>query len=374
MIKIYYLKKAKFENGFDKYVIIDCDYNIYEPTLIYTNYLYTSFKINTIYTYLTRLVKYLNFLAKKGLKFDEVKPYIVPIFIDYLQGNKQTQIKEFSGNISNQTINYYLTSISNFYKFIEDYTKVNDLNPFLYEKQFHPGTIKKTFLHHAKISKFSTRRKYRASTRNKNNINKTRKRKTKQEIEKFREVIDNYRDRLMFDILYLTGIRISELLNLKIYDFTQQGEDGWGKIYIVNRNIEEFPTINIARDRQVKTGEREVVVHNDLINRLDYYITNVRAHVDNEDFLFVSRKGNKGCPITRCTINKHFRKYSQISGVKITPHMLRHTHITELTEAGFDPLFIRLRIGHSSVVSTMVYQHPSLNERAKAYNRYLKSL
>lgn len=373
MIKVYYLKKAEYENEFDKYVIINERYEIFEAGLVYINYLYLSYKVNTVYDYCQKLVRYLNWLEKKELRYDEVKPYIVQRFIDYLQGNTQENVIKLENKIANQTINCYLTAISNFYKFIEEYTSLNSINPILYEEGFAPAFIHKSFFHHININKASrSRMKYR--TRIIRNKSKYRKRKTKEEIKVFRNVIQNTRDALIFDILYLTGMRISELLNLKIFDYKDDLDEKWGVINIVERDLNEYRSINIARCRQIKTGSRRVLVYKELISRIEEYIIKDRKFIEYEEFIFVGNKGTRsaGLPISRAAIEKKFRKYSDKSGIKITPHMLRHTHITELTEAGYDALYIRLRVGHSSVSSTKVYQHPSLSARAEAYKRYFK--
>lgn len=64
---------------------------------------------------------------------------------------------------------------------------------------------------------------------------------------------------------------------------------------------------------------------------------------------FVAEKRKyKGIKITRDGIEDIFENCSNLTGIKCHPHLLSHTHLTELSEAGFDELFIQLRAGHSS--------------------------
>jgi len=95
--------------------------------------------------------------------------------------------------------------------------------------------------------------------------------------------------------------------------------------------------------------------------------------VENGDYIFLSNSSNAR-PLTRARVEEIFRNISNISKIKVTPHYLRHTHITELIEAGFDTAFVQKRVGHSCVASTEKYVHLNLNAQKEAYIRFYKRI
>lgn len=368
---MYKVKVAKYKKGFDKYVLVNEKFEIYEPVLLYSNILRAKYTIGTIYDYLLIISKFLNYLEGKNMTFDMVIEDTIVNYINYLRGYEEESVIPLESKLSNGTINTHLSVLSKFYQTLDEYETLNCGTPFSFVETFNPEGIYKSFLYHAKINKRIVRKhKLAVNVKHRKNINETRTRKTFDEIKKFRSVINDERDKLLFDLLYNTGARIGEILNLKISDYSEPGYDGWGYIIILERDLSAYDNLYQARNRQAKTGERDVVVLNALIEEIDRYVTEVRPYLENEEFIFVSTKGNKGEPITRGAVEQKFRKYSALSGVKITPHTLRHTHITELSEAGFDDLFIGLRVGHSTARSTRGYQHPSLEAQAEVFKRF----
>lgn len=369
-ITIYSIQTARKKNGLEKYVVVDNNYKIFRPLLMHSNRLYASHRINTTYNYLSKIVRFLNYLNEKDMEFDEVTESTIVGYINYLQGY-QDEVIFLDNTLSGSTINGHLTAIAGFYETLEGHSVINDIeSPFIYKEGFRPSSMNKEFLHHAKKYKRTVKkRNVKANSRSKNR-NNSRGRKTRKEIDTFRSFITNERDLLMFDLMYNTGMRIGEVLNLQIYDYSSPGPDGWGTIDVVDREVGEYGSINVAKNRQTKTGGRTIVVYNELLERIDEYLTITRPYVEDEIFLFVSEKGiNKGRPFTKENIEKKFRDISEQSEIKITPHNLRHTHITELTEAGYDPLYISLRAGHSNIESTATYQHPSIDSQAMALLR-----
>lgn len=159
---------------------------------------------------------------------------------------------------------------------------------------------------------------------------------------------ESVRNRLVVELLYSTGMRRSELINLTLsdVDISQQTIKVLGK-----RNKERF--IPLLQSVQ-KT------IHKYLLIRKD-------VEVDSE-YLFITTKGNKiyGTLVYRI-INDYFSTVS--SKVKKSPHVIRHSFATHLLNEGADLNAVKELLGHSSLASTQVYTSSSLNELKKVYNQ-----
>ena len=148
------------------------------------------------------------------------------------------------------------------------------------------------------------------------------------------------RDKAMLELLYATGIRVSELITLKVVDINlNQG-------YIICRD-------------QVK--ERSIPIGKPAILALKKYLTQAR-HVmireETQERLFVNCSG---MPLTRqgfWKILKTYAKRAEIS-VAITPHMLRHSFAAHLIQHGANLKSVQQMLGHSDIATTQVYTHLS---------------
>lgn len=146
------------------------------------------------------------------------------------------------------------------------------------------------------------------------------------------------RDRAMLELLYATGIRVSELISLKVTDINlQQG-------YIMCRDSQKERTIPIG-----KTA----------VAALQLYLGEVR-HIllrDNSDkTLFVNCNGY---PMTRQGFWKILKTYAHAAHIKeeITPHMLRHSFAAHLVQNGANLKSVQQMLGHSDISTTQVYMH-----------------
>lgn len=152
------------------------------------------------------------------------------------------------------------------------------------------------------------------------------------------------RDRAMLELLYATGIRVSELISLKVSDINlQQG-------YIMCRDAQKERTIPIGRSA---------------VNALQAYLGEVR-HIllrDSEEMtLFVNCNGY---PMTRQGFWKILKTYAHAAKIseEITPHMLRHSFAAHLVQNGANLKSVQQMLGHSDISTTQVYMH--LNEETK---------
>ena len=156
------------------------------------------------------------------------------------------------------------------------------------------------------------------------------------------------RNKLIVELFYSTGIRRSELVNLKLIDldFEQSQIKVLGK-----RNKERYiPLLTTVQD----TLKSYIKVREQL------------AHIQAHDFLFLTQKGTKiyGTLVYR-VINTYFSEVS--SKVKKSPHILRHSFATHLLNHGADLNAVKELLGHSSLAATQVYTHNNISELKKVY-------
>lgn len=159
--------------------------------------------------------------------------------------------------------------------------------------------------------------------------------------------VDNkgYRDKAMLELLYATGIRVSELINLNVQD--------------VNLNIGFVRCENGKQERIVPMG-------NIAVSAVKNYMSAARGDMikdDDEKALFVNCSGGR---MTRQGFWKIIKKYQKQADIKtdITPHTLRHSFAAHLLENGADLKSIQEMLGHSDISSTQVYSH-LMNSRIK---------
>ncbi|MBF0695310.1 MAG: tyrosine-type recombinase/integrase [Flavobacterium sp.] len=157
---------------------------------------------------------------------------------------------------------------------------------------------------------------------------------------------EGIRDKLIIDLFYATGIRRSELINLKVKDIDSASLKVLGK-----RNKERIIPILDVIKTQIQA----------------YLLERSQLEVLLDDgFLFLS---NKGVKLTESFVYRLINKYfSHVSEkVKRSPHILRHTFATHLLNNGADLNSVKELLGHSSLASTQVYTHSSLAELKKVY-------
>ena len=179
---------------------------------------------------------------------------------------------------------------------------------------------------------------------------------TSKEVELFLEQpectdLKGYRDRAMLELLYATGIRVSELIALDVDDLNLPG--GILKCYS-------------------KGKERVIPLYPTAIRALNEYVHNIRPQlVDSldETALFVNMSGER---MSRQGFWKLIKYYQERAGIKkdITPHTLRHSFAAHLLENGADLRSIQEMLGHADISSTQIYSR-LLNQKIK--DVYLKA-
>ena len=166
---------------------------------------------------------------------------------------------------------------------------------------------------------------------------------TSKEVELFLEqpkCVDEkgYRDHAMLELLYATGIRVSELIGLDVGDVNLAG--------------------GFIRCRS-KTRERIIPLYRTAIKALRDYITDIRPRIisgPDEQALFVNMNGGRMSRQGFWKIIKYYQEKAEISK-DITPHTLRHLFAVHLLENGADLRSIQEMLGHADISSTQIYAH-----------------
>ncbi|RPD98525.1 integrase [Aureibaculum marinum] len=159
---------------------------------------------------------------------------------------------------------------------------------------------------------------------------------------------ESLRNKLIVELLYSTGMRRSELIELKLSSINIHN----GTVKVIGK----------------RNKERYIPLLNSVRQTLTDYLKE-RKHLDsNNDYLFLTNKGNKLYPnFVYRIINEYFSTVS--SKVKKSPHVIRHSFATHLLNQGADLNSVKELLGHSSLASTQIYTHSSLNELKKIYNQ-----
>jgi len=153
------------------------------------------------------------------------------------------------------------------------------------------------------------------------------------------------RDRAILELLYGSGLRVSELCQLNIHDV---GED---KVRAQGKG---------SKERIVPVGEMA-------LSALDHYLSSFRK--GKAEALFLSRTGRR---IDRQTVYTRVRFYSQAAGItkKVSPHTLRHSFATHLLDHGADLRVIQELLGHADISTTDRYTHLSQSRLEEAFSNF----
>ena len=283
-------------------------------------------KIDEFLTFIVKQKKYSdNTCQNYGIDLDEFYLYLKKEGINYTDVDykcvKGYLVDLYDKNLSRNTISRKLSSLRSFYKYLFNNEIVN-VNPFKFVSS--PKKEKK-------LPKYLTI----------------------SEIKELFEVPNiesplGQRDRLILEVLYSSGIRVGELVNIKIED-----------IDFFNKEIRILGKGN---------KERIALIGDSCIKYINLFINDGRKkilgkHHITSDYLIINEHGKnittRGVELLLDNIEKRtFIKK------KITPHMLRHSYATHLLNEGCDILTVKELLGHESLESTQVYTHVS-NERLK---------
>jgi integrase/recombinase XerD len=160
-----------------------------------------------------------------------------------------------------------------------------------------------------------------------------------------------FRDNAMLETLYATGVRASELCNLRVADL----------------NLDVGYVVVFGKGRK----ERVVPLGQMAVQQIRIYLEEGRPHIlkdRSSEFLFIS---NRGRPLTRQAFWKNVRGYARACGIErpLSPHRIRHSFATHLLEHGADLRSVQDLLGHVDISTTQIYTHINRARLKDVYDR-----
>jgi integrase/recombinase XerD len=161
-----------------------------------------------------------------------------------------------------------------------------------------------------------------------------------------------WRDKALLEFAYASGVRVSELIGLKVRDLTL--DDGFATVFGKG-----------ARERMVPIGRSA-------IRAIEVYLREVRPPLVRDDGAGAVFLNGRGSPLSRMGVWKILQKHVKRAGImkRVTPHTLRHSFATHLLEGGADLAAVQEMLGHSDISTTQIYTHVDREYLREAHRKY----
>ncbi len=290
-----------------------------------------------------------------------------------------------SRNYSGKTVKKYVWIVRDFFYYLEDERDKEDLREVTGEdilkfqkkltgdmkgekRRYAPSTIKGII--------FTLRHLFRYLYRNElvlsnpfdrlmiriNTVSKIRPHIDEEEMNEFLDSIEmkgkvNIRDRALFEMMYETGLRVSEVSLLDVTDidlksgkvFVREGKGRKDRVVPLGRNVLEYLKVYIKRARPV-------------------FLNNV-GDPEETTALFLTQNGGR---INTAAISQRLKKRFKDLGIEtnVSPHMIRHSFATHMLAHGADIKAVKDILGHSSMETTVIYTHFTVNSLKKLIKMY----
>ena len=156
-----------------------------------------------------------------------------------------------------------------------------------------------------------------------------------------------FRNSAMLELLYSSGLRVSELVKLKLADISFEG----GFVRIMGKG----------------SKERVVPVNRRTLERVKSYLRDFRPLLLRKrisEYLFVT---GRGVPMTRQRFWQTIKAYGKLLGIELSPHTVRHSFATHLLEGGADLRSLQKMLGHSDISTTQIYTKVTMDRIKKVY-------
>lgn len=265
----------------------------------------------TITSYMYDLKDYSNFLEKNHLKITDDTKETMSKYLNHLNEKK----------LSKRSISRHLSTMRTYYEYLK---KEKIINNNIFQGIKNPKIDKKipTFINHEDL----------------NHI-----------IHSFTQSDIGKRDHLIVELLYATGLRVGELVNIKLKNI----DFGAQSIKVVGKgNKERYVFYNTTTSELLK----------------DYLKIRAKTQKTSNEYLLLNDKGNK---ITEAKVRQIIKNTLIKTGIKnkITPHTFRHTFATDLLNAGADLVNVKELLGHASLNTTSIYTHITNDRIKEVYNK-----
>lgn len=282
----------------------------------YLNYILLEkrLSINTYNSYSQDLLCFNNYFKEK--KINEISEKNILDYLEYLKDNKK---------LTSRSIERHLTTLRGFFKYLVKYEIIeNDITKNIDNLKlgkYLPNTL--SILEVEKLMDIDLKSPF------------------------------DYRNKAMLEIMYGSGLRVSELVNLTLNDIDLYNDT----ILVQGKGSKEriVPIGDYAKEYLKKYLD----IRGELIKRKN----------GNPEELFLN---NHGLPITRNGFNFLLNNLLKEKGInkKVTPHTLRHSFATHMLDNGADLRTIQELLGHSDIVTTRIYTHISKKQIHDNYNKY----
>ncbi|RMG69930.1 MAG: tyrosine recombinase, partial [Nitrospirae bacterium] len=158
------------------------------------------------------------------------------------------------------------------------------------------------------------------------------------------------RDQVIFELMYASGLRVSEVVQLRIEDVNLEA----GFLRISGKG---------GKERVVPLSEHT-------LEKIKVYLSDIRPGlVKKRDvpFLFLSKRGGK---LTRQRIWQSLKHYARKAGIELSPHVIRHSFATHLLEGGADLRSVQKMLGHADISTTQIYTKVTTEHLKRIYEKH----
>lgn len=341
------------------WMVIGDDYLPIEPIDAYLIYLeHIERSSHTIRAYAHHLKVYWEYLLEMQLDWAAVSLSELANFISWLRipqpGMASLQVQV--AKRSESTVNTIMAAVASMYDYHHRIGAVGELP--LTRIQMHHHRRYKSFLHHITKSQPAKTRLLQLRT-----VRREPRVLSREQVQQLIEACERLRDRLLVCLLYETGVRVGQALGLRHEDI-----HSWDNV------VHIVPRSNNANGARAKAREAFTIhVPADLMALYADYL--VREFGETEsDYVFVNLwEGQIGAPMKYATIADLFARLGKKAGIAdMHPHLLRHTHATELSRAGWDVALVRKRLGHAHIQTTLRYIQLDDDDMKQAYQAFQK--
>lgn len=356
--------KVKTEDGKERYFVADDDGLPIEPILKFIRFKdNTNYARNTLRMYCQHLKLYFEYLQQRELDFQDVTIDDLALFVNWLQNPykilKVIPTHQVETERSPRTVNIVVNTVLAFYDYIlrhEEYS--NNISYRLKKFVATPSRNFKGFLYG-----IAHEQKKVTSNILKLKVPKSKpKTLSKDEIGTLIRTCNNFRDKFLLTLLYETGVRIGEALSLWIEDFD-----------ISDMVIDLKDRGELENNAEIKTvsSPRRIDVSQNLVDMFMEYIAEYHTENVETNHIFIKLSGsNKYKSMNYTDVDNLFRTLKKKTDIYVTPHMFRHSSLTLLRMAGWQPELLRIRAGHKNIYTTLnTYIHPSDEEITEEFNR-----